>query len=110
MPSHRHPRQLAGKCPDLLDRMDRKVGMDREVVQGEAGDTGTSEGTYRQIRGVAGPDGMGTVHRRCDRHCSWVLQDTSRMDNGTSAHRKVRKVPGVESGVWADLVKYHKSI
>ena len=34
---------------------------------------------------MACPHGMGTVYRRRDSYCPWVLQDSSRMDNGAVA-------------------------
>ena len=46
---------------------------------------------------LAGPDGMGSVHRGCHSYCTGILQDTSRLDNGSSACRQIRQIPRMES-------------
>ena len=94
---YRHLRQLARQRCDLLDRMDREMGVDRKVVQSETRDSAETEGKDRQVGRVAGTDSMGSVRRRCDRYCSWILQDTPWLDNGPAPCRQVCTLSRLES-------------
>lgn len=52
---------------------------------------------------MASPDRMDPVHRRRDSHRLGILQDQTRLDDGSSAGRKVCEVPGMESCLWVVL-------
>ena len=63
------------------------MGVDREMVQGEARDPPEAEGKDRQVRSVARPDGLDSVHRRRHSHSPGLLQDPSGLDNAPAAGR-----------------------
>ena len=104
MSACRDLRKLAGKRPHLLDRMAGPLGMDRKVVQGQAGDSAEAEGENRQMGRLAGSDSMDSVHRGCHSHRIGILQDTPGVDDGTSADRQICEIPRLESYLRSILI------
>ena len=84
--------------------MDRAMGVDRKMVQGEAGDTPEAEGEGGQMGRMACADMLGAVCGRCDCNCAWILQDASVLDNYSDAGGKIREVLCLESDLWPVLI------
>ena len=80
------------------------------MVQGQTGNTRKAESQDRPLWSLARPHCLGAIHRRRHSYRPRFLQNTTRMDNGSAAGRQIRTIPRLESIVWTDLVKYHKSI
>ena len=91
-----HARQLARKRHHLLARENRSVGMDRKMVQGETGNTGTPKTENRPVRHLARPPCLGACHWGCHHPRPRLLQNQTCGDHAPAPCGETAPLPRLE--------------